>query len=192
MLTGAHLRDQPLVATQLHETTGDCQGSEDFQCSHSQGWEKLPSVTKDNSPLSPLPGETFPSSQKRSSWKHPTLNASYGRLKAFTGNLLQCSGGQLSTLCGLLLLMTSQKRPWRLCLFPEAQGAFSQRVLELQLSFWTCAVVLARAALNPFFSILNYGGVHWPSRYNNKLNSFKQIDQRNLTNFHKSLEIGLN
>lgn len=103
MLTGAHLRDQYLVFSVPLKTgaTGLCQGSEDFQCSHSQGQQKLPSITKDNSPLSPLPGETFPSSQKRSSWKHPTLNASYGRLKAFTGNLLQRSGGQLSTLCGL-------------------------------------------------------------------------------------------
>lgn len=65
--------------------------------------------------FSPLPVDIFSSSQKRSSWKHPTLNASYGRLKAFTGNLLQCSGGQLSMLFGFLLLMTSQKRPWRLC-----------------------------------------------------------------------------
>lgn len=68
--------------------------------------------------FSSLPGDTFSSSQKRSSWKHLTLNASYGRLKAFTGTLLQCSGGQLSTLFGLLLLMTSQKRPWMFCLFP--------------------------------------------------------------------------
>lgn len=66
----------------------------------------------------PLPGDIFSPSQKRSSQKHPTVNASYGRLKAFTGNLLQCRGGQLSTLFGLLLLMTSQKRPWTLCLFP--------------------------------------------------------------------------
>lgn len=35
--------------------------------------------------------------------------------------------------------------------------------------------VLAIAALNPFFSILNYGGVHWPSRYNNKLNSLNKL-----------------
>lgn len=108
-----------------NETTGDwCHRSlwgirVYLQCSHRvKANRNLLQSPRTIPHFSPLPGDIFSSSQKRSSWKHPTLNASYGRLKAFTGNLFQCSGGQLSTLFGFLLLMTSQKRLWMLCLFP--------------------------------------------------------------------------